>query len=198
MFSKPHFLSPLDSQTPNDAANALVASARTALQCITRAEVFGSGSNPGHVNALTIVGAGRAPNEPMLLRNRQHQPHLLLDISIEYTVAYLPDETMQQPYRATIANYAYAIQDLSGSELFAYHWHPTGVSHVKTPLMHFNGSTPVRMPKRPGHPDERVLSLRRAHFPTRRIELAAFIRFLIRDLDVEPRRPDWEQVLIEN
>lgn len=170
---------------------------RSALQCVARVDVFGSGSNPGQVNALTIVPAGRASNEPMLLRDRQHQPYLLLDVSVEYTVAYLPEETMRQPFRATMTNYAYAIQDLAGRELFAYHWHPIGVSHVKSPHVHMSGSMPMRLPQRPGNPDERMLSLRKAHFPTRRIELGAFIRFLIRDLDVEPRRPDWELVLIE-
>ena len=178
-------------------ANAFVTQARAALQCVARAEVFGSGSSPGFPNALTIVSAGRGPADRLILRNRQRAPYLLLDVSVEYTVAYLPEEAMRQPYRTVTTNYAYAILDLSGKELFAYHWHPEGVSHVKTPHLHFSGALPISLPMRPGSPEATELWMGHAHFPTRRIDLAQLVRFLIRDFDVEPRRPDWDRVLSE-
>jgi hypothetical protein len=132
-----------------------------------------------------------------MLRNRQRTPFLLLDISLEYTIAFLPEETMRQPYRAVTTNYAFAVLDLSGEELFAYHWHPEGVSHVTTPHLHFSGALPISLPIRPGSPEATELWLGHAHFPTRRIELSEFVRFLIRDFNVEPRRPDWQLVLAE-
>lgn len=185
-----HSLSPLDSPTPKGAANALAANVRAALQCVVRAEVFGSGSMPGIANTLTIVSPKSVSTGLLLLRKPDRTPYLQLEVSIEYTVAYLPEDSMRQPYRAVPTTYLYAISNLLGNELFAYHWHPEGVSQEKTPHLHVTGAIPLRLPVRPGSPEATELALSRAHFPTHRIELAELIRFLIRD----PGSGIWELV----
>jgi hypothetical protein len=167
------------------------------LQCVARAEVFGSGLKPGIVNTITVVSPGNTASNQLLLRGSNRSPFLHLEIALDYTVAFLPGDSTEEPYQARVTTYLYAINDLSGRELFAYHWHPQGVSHVKTPHLHFNGADPMRLPVRPESPQVTDLSLSRSHFPTRPIELSELIHFLIRDLAVEPRRPDWERVLEE-
>ena len=91
--------------------------------------------------------------------------------------------------------YMYGIMDLAGRELFAYHWHPTGVSAVRDPHFHASSTPPVVVSDRPGNPNTTELALNRVHFPTHRMELTELVRFLITELGVGPRRPDWETVL---
>lgn len=168
---------------------------RAALQCVARAEVFASGATPGIVNTLTIVGTGNAPANQLLVRRADRSPYLYLEVAIDFTVAFLPDESTWHAYQAVVTTYLYAVNDLSGRELFAYHWHPQGMSHVKTPHLHISGTDSIQLPGRPGNPELTRLSLSRAHFPTRAVELAELLRFLIRDLEAQPRKQDWAQVL---
>ena len=91
--------------------------------------------------------------------------------------------------------YLYAVKDLDGRELFAYHWHPVGLSSVHRPHMHVSSAQPVTLPTRPATTRAVELVLSRIHFPTHRIELAELVRFLITELGVGPRRQNWESVL---
>ena len=76
----------------------------------------------------------------------------------------------------------YSVDHADARELFAYHWHPTGHSHVTRPHLHISGRT---------EPAE----LGNAHFPTGPVTLADVVRLLIQDFDVRPRRADWSRVL---
>lgn len=107
----------------------------------------------------------------------------------------LPDAPAKRRYQAAVTMYLYSVQDLNGGELFAYHWHPVGLSSVQEPHMHVSAAKPVALPNRPEnmHLPEMVLS--RLHFPTHKIELPQLVRFLIIELGVGPRRDDWESVL---
>ena len=98
-------------------------------------------------------------------------------------------------YRAETAQYVYVVQDLNGRELFAFHWHPYGVSGVRTPHLHVSVAQNVVLPKSPGHQGDGELPLGKLHFPTHRIEPSQLVRFLITELGVGPRRADWESVL---
>ena len=91
--------------------------------------------------------------------------------------------------------YMYSVLDLSGRELFAYHWHPSGVSAARTPHFHASATSPIALPSRPGNPGTMELAVNRVHFPTHRMELPGLVRFLISELGVAPRRADWESVL---
>lgn len=78
--------------------------------------------------------------------------------------------------------WVYRVNDAAEQELFAYHWHPPGHSHVTRPHLHVSGRT---------DPTE----LGDAHFPTGPVALADVVRLLIQDFDVRPRRADWSRVL---
>lgn len=98
-------------------------------------------------------------------------------------------------HRAMVTRYMYAVKDLDSRELFAYHWHPAGLSLVHEPHMHVSAARPVALQARPGSTQEAAMVLSRIHFPTHSIQLSEFIRFLIAELGVGPRRADWESVL---
>jgi hypothetical protein len=74
------------------------------------------------------------------------------------------------------------VNDEDERELFAYHWHPIGRSHVTTPHLHISGRT---------EPPE----LAQAHYPTGPVTLADVVRPLIADFQVPPRRTDWQRIL---
>lgn len=89
-------------------------------------------------------------------------------------------------YQVEIAGYNYVIYDSERREVLIYHWHPGGNSPVEMPHLHLKQGAQVRRPE-----------LQDAHFPTGYIPLVDFIRLLITDLDVQPRRPDWDSILAD-
>jgi hypothetical protein len=78
----------------------------------------------------------------------------------------------------------YTVLDVNRTEVLAYHWHPEGVSPVTTPHLHLGAASGVTWPRLQG-----------AHMPTGPVALTAFVRCLIEELGVEPRRPDWQAAL---
>lgn len=191
----PPCLLALASRTPRGAVEALTASARVALQCVAQAEVLSSGTSRGRVNNLVVVSSGNTPANTLLLRRSDRSPYLHLEISTEFDVVALPDVSAQRSYQAAVTMYMYAVKDLNDRELFTYHWHPVGLSRVRTPHLHYSSATPISLPNRRGSSSVIELDMSNAHFPTHRIELAELVRFLIRDFGVAPRRQDWERVL---
>ena len=73
--------------------------------------------------------------------------------------------------------YLYAIDsEETGSEVFAWHWHPVGASWCKWPHLH--------APHGLGD-----------HLPTGRTALEQIVRWLIAEVGIEPRRDDWTEIL---
>lgn len=111
---------------------------------------------------------------------------------MEYTVFDVSDTALHPGFEALVTMDMYGILDRSGRELFAYHWHPTGVSAIRTP--HFHASS-MSSAVSPVNSNATGLVMSRVHFPTHRIELPELVRFLITELGVKPRRQDWAAVL---
>ncbi len=177
------------------AADALVASARTALQCLAPVEILQSGWNLGVTNTLRVISRGDVSPGIVMLRRPDRSPYLQLKVSLDYSVILDASGPKRPAYRAEISRYIYVVQDLNANELFAYHWHPRGVSNVWTPHLHLSAARDVHLPSGPERHGGTELSLGKLHFPTHRIELAQLVRFLIIELEVGPRRSDWERVL---
>ncbi len=129
---------------------------------------------------------GPASTDPWELGARQPirlspgRVNLALSIK-EFVVAVRSRAT----WTAEVSGYEYALLDSrSLSELFVYHWHPTGVSHIDTPHLH------------PGAPLLAALGqMRSIHLPTGHVGLPEFIGMLVREFEVRPARPDWARVL---
>lgn len=171
-----------------------MASTRAALQCLAQVEILSGGWNFGVVNTLRVISAGTPPGV-VTLRRSDNAPILLLRVLLDYQVMLDPNAAGRSVYRAEIVRYMYVVQDLTGRELFAYHFHPQGWSNVWTPHLHISAAQNVPLPARPERQLTTILALAKLHFPTHRVELPEFVRFLIGELDVAPRRQDWETVL---
>jgi hypothetical protein len=142
-----------------------------------------------------FVSASDSLANLMPLRRVDRTPFLQLKVAMEYAVVGVTETRLRPRFRASVSMYMYSVMDLLGRELFAYHWHPTGVSAVQEPHFHMSSIPPTILPERTGSPKVEELIMSRVHFPTHRIELNDLVRFLIVELGVGPRRPDWEAVL---
>lgn len=185
----------MDAPTPRGAVDALTTYARSALQCIAQVEVLSTGTAPGLTNNLKFVTPNGAHANLLPLRGFDRTPYLQLNVAMEYAVVGVTEAPLHPRFRASATMYMYSVLDLTGRELFAYHWHPSGVSPVRTPHFHSSITPPVVLPSRPGYPNTVELILSRVHFPTHQIELPELVRFLITELGVQPRRADWEAAL---
>ena len=68
--------------------------------------------------------------------------------------------------------------------MLLYHWHPRGNSPVETPHLHLEQGAEVGRAE-----------VRDAHLPTGAVSLNAFLRVLIEEMGVRPRRSDWDVAL---
>jgi hypothetical protein len=142
-----------------------------------------------------VIPRGDVTPGIVILRRPDRSPYLQLKVSLDYSVILDASGPKRPTYRADISRYIYVVQDLNGRELFAYHWHPRGVSDVWTPHLHVSAAGNVRLPSEAQTHSGTGLSLGKLHFPTHHIELAELVRFLIIELGVGPQRQDWERVL---
>jgi len=90
-----------------------------------------------------------------------------------------------------LVSYAARILESGGREILVFHWHPESVSPVKHPHIHLSS----RIRPIPLEPVGLTLSLAAHHIPTGPVALADVVRYLIADAGVEPRRPDWPDIL---
>lgn len=126
-------------------------------------------------HALTLPGGDAAP------LSGSHDLSLWIDQS--YRVLEL--ERRRRSWAVRTTGYVYRLL-AGGRELIAYHWHPRGLSPHTAPHMHLGPAAEL------GFAD-----LGRAHLPAGRIGLADVLRLAIRELGVEPRCDDWNEVLDE-
>jgi hypothetical protein len=181
--------------SPRIAIEALVAPARAALQCIARTEVFASEFGSEAPGNLLVASSDNVPASTLLLRSPDRTPFIHLKVATEFSVVQHLDAPSRLRYEAIVTMYLYAVKDLDGRELFAYHWHPVGLSSIRDPHMHVSSAQPVVLPTRPGSPLAPALVFSRIHFPTHQMKISDLVKFLITELGVGPRRPGWESVL---
>ena len=109
---------------------------------------------------------------------------LMLGLQQNYRIVEIGPST--ETRRVEIAAYNYAIYDSERREILIYHWHPHGNSPIVTPHLHLKQGAQVGRPE-----------VREAHLPTGEVSLVAFLRLLVVDLGVQPRRQDWDTILTD-
>ncbi|MGD9894924.1 MAG: hypothetical protein AB7U18_26875, partial [Dehalococcoidia bacterium] len=70
-----------------------------------------------------------------------------------------------------------------GREIVAYHWHPQGRSHVRTPHLHLGAALGTLRNE-----------VTKAHLYTGMITPVAILSLVIEHFGVAPRRPDWATI----
>ena len=85
-------------------------------------------------------------------------------------------------WEAQITGWVHDVLDAGGRTIVAFHWHPTRNGRVTWPHLHAYGTN-------------ESVELHKLHPPTGTVTASSIVRFLIEDLDVLPRRPDWQAML---
>jgi hypothetical protein len=124
------------------------------------------------------------PSRPIILRYGHAHRRLLFSMSYEFSIS-LRDVAMPTT-QVDVSGYSVTLADGFENELLAYHWHPIGLSHVRTPHLHLGAST-VR---------NDAIPINETHLPTGVVTLPEIVRYLIEEIGVEPNRADWKTILV--
>ena len=140
---------------------------------MTDSGFVGGGSQPGGPYVAFLLG------RTATLRRELGLNPVRLRVAIDYTI----DASTVRPgwWDARIVGWVYDIIDHAGRPILAFHWHPSR-GRVAWPHLHDYGA-------------HESVDLHKLHAPAGTITAAAVARFLIEDLGVLPRRPDWHAIL---
>lgn len=88
-----------------------------------------------------------------------------------------------------VTGYNYTLNHSRYGEVFAYHWHRRTPQTPAHPHLHMG----VALVGTDGH--VRTGDAHKVHFSTGPVSLESFLRLLITEFGVEPRRSNWEAIL---
>lgn len=165
----------MTGRTPAEAVNNYQSRIQRLLSCVSNAVVgVAGGYFPSPLPHSLISDTGRLGGTSRLtLRLEQY-----------YRIGESLPPRIQ--WQVDVVGYDYAIYDSDEREILLYHWHPQGHSPVATPHLHLGPGAQVSRP-----------DVRDAHLPTGQITLSSLIRLLIEEMEVQPRRQDWDAILDE-
>lgn len=109
-----------------------------------------------------------------------------LSLKQYYRLAALTSVESHARWTVVLTSYFYEFTSLDGQAILSYHWHPDSGQRASHPHLHLDAGARVGR-----------VELQRAHFPTNLISVADIVRFAIEELGVEPRRHDWEAMLVQ-
>lgn len=174
----------MPGRSPYDAFSAFVDPLTEALKCVATvkdAVTPGGKTMLGREHGLFLTGNA---NEGFVkLKASTGGRRLEFKAQMRYRIIE-DDRKGFGPYRITTRAYDYTIQTQDKSLVIAYHWHPTGLSHVTTPHLHLGVSQLQH---------DAVLS-EKGHYPTGRVTLENVIAVAIEN-GAQPLHSDWQEIL---
>jgi hypothetical protein len=142
--------------------------------CLTDAGFVARGSQPGGPYAAQFL------TNFVSLRRSRGLGSLQFKVAVDYMINPALERTGW--WEAAIAGWVYEIRAPAGALVLAFHWHPRNSGRVTWPHLHAYGTNDA-------------VDLYKLHPPTGPITAGSVVQFLIEDLDVPPRRPNWQAVL---
>lgn len=123
--------------------------------------------------------------EPPVKLQRKDGDTLYLAVTQTYQILPAGDG-----FKASTTSYSYELlvkKDGNLETIAEFHWHPDTTKKLRWPHVHIKGNTAEG-------------ELGRKHFPTARLSIEDFLRFLIRDFGVVPRIPyqEGKEILAKN
>lgn len=174
----------MDARSERSAVETAVAEMRRAAGCVTSQPVRAARQRPGRYD-LSFAPVGSTAS----IRIQGGLARRGVELKQEIDVAPSDDGN-----KASIAQYSYRLIEPDGREILAYHLHPDGLSSVKRPHLHVSS----RIPPIPLGDADVSIGLSAMHLATGFVSLDDFIRLLIEEFDVEPRRAAWRAILEGN
>jgi len=162
------------SNKGHEALNAYCEEIQKIVSCITNEVWYCSSSERDRLNFSVGNGFFRVTCED--------NSYLHTDINQE-----IEDPRTNGTGTVTTKYYLYSVADADSKDLVGFHFHPDLTEDpILYPHIHAYAKD-----------DKRFLSLelQRKHIPSGRVALEDVIRWLISELNVKPRRKDWDEVL---
>jgi hypothetical protein len=133
------------------------------------------------------------PVPPVALRAPSGGPRgLLFDVEIDVVIVEARADQGHLRWRVATQMYQYRLLDSDERELLVYHWQP-GEAYRGPDDPHLHVSAPLVA--QINALERRTIDLDKHHLATAKVSLAAFVRMLITEFQVAPRRPDWAESL---
>lgn len=164
-------------RTPAAAINEYTHEIQKSISCFSRALLQATVRDESQtgLRGTLVFGDGA----PVRLKSSMR-----LSVKIVQSFRTIASEGNRGAFRVRTLSYFYSVDDAQGREIFAYHYHPGGPSHVRVPHMHLGPGALCG-----------CAALHRAHLPTGRICVEDFLSVLQECFSVEPIRNDWEEIL---
>lgn len=167
-------------RTPHAAVRAFVEPFQKSLSCVSGA-VFnvsrGGYDEKVGPHRLLLPDANPIPLEGAA--------QFALSVIVQYRIVQARGR--RGPWKVDVTDYLYHLHDHTEAEVILYHWHPSLTPDNPHPHLHLEVGTRI------GRKD-----LLGKHLPTGRVTFEEVLRFLITELHVQPRRPDWAAILDKN
>jgi hypothetical protein len=164
----------LAGRTPQAAVTSFVEPLPDILRCITDVGFAAEGRRPGGPYAAFFLG------RTARLRRRHGLDPLSFRVALDYTIDASTDRVGW--WDTTIVGWVFEVHSSADRPIVDFHWHPRNSGRVTYPHLHAYGSNDA-------------VDLHKLHPPTGPVTASSVVRFLIDDLDVLPRRPNWQAVL---
>lgn len=151
---------------------------------------------PEHLRELILdnhaIRELATPNVVWLRSTSGGRAGLGIALSIDYSVTEDPRRAMRVRWQPSTLAYSFRLVDRLERELLTYHWMPgplfLGPDH---PHLHVSAALEVQADAL----TRSTIPLDKLHLPTGQVSIAAFVRMLITELGIEPRRDDWRATL---
>lgn len=162
----------LRGASPAAAARAIRETLQRLLSCVTT-DVLTSSVNGPLTELYLTTRLSRDNGAPIVL-------------DIEHTCVFVSDSTRpaRERWQARIAGYFYTLDAADGREILAYHYHPTGRSHITVPHLHLGAGLGSLVPE-----------MAKAHLLTGLVTPSAVLLPAIEHFGVSTRRRDWATVV---
>ena len=165
----------MPARNPNEADRNFAHYFRESLSVITNAYLTAGAEGDNRVLLY----------EPPVKLQRKAGDPLYLAVTQTYLVSLHGNG-----FKANTTSYSYELlvkKDGNFETIAEFHWHPARTKNLKWPHIHIKGNTAEG-------------DLDRKHFPTARISIEDFVKFLVRDFDIKMRIPyeQGKQILARN
>jgi hypothetical protein len=166
----------LPGRTPREAVDAFLTPLKNVVGCVTDEGLVARYPGRGEQWHAVAFQSGFA------ILDRANGLTLKLALFHRYTV--VKEAGDRGPWTVRTAEWKYEVSDQSDEVIVDFHWHPVS-GRTQWPHVHAYG-------------DRGSMTMDRLHIPTGRVSIESVIRFLIEDLGVVTRRPDWDRVLTQS
>jgi hypothetical protein len=169
-----------------ESVRAHHAAIKRVLSCVVQTHITTHAPPPAVADvfpdALTLLLQNGAP------AGLQGSVPLLLDFSQQFRIVEID---APRSVRVEVVSYIYTIMTRDRIELVSYQWHPYGEGATDFPHVHIGPAMSRR------DSVVRAGEAHKIHLPTGEVSLANVLRLAISELEVEPRRDDWEAILTQ-